>query len=119
MVDPGTPASTKLRAADSVLAHTIKAMETDDIEVRVTALERAAEENKSGRRRWIRVSDVQLVEARQEAWAEVVDESGFPPHSAQWLAYWIRWFQRTMNNEDPPGRAPFEAVLAIMRAKEW
>jgi hypothetical protein len=51
MVDPGTPASTKLRAADSVLAHTIKAMETDDIEVRVTALEQAAEENKSGGRR--------------------------------------------------------------------
>jgi len=46
------------------------------------------------------------------------DESGFPPHSTQWLAYWTRWFQRTMNNEDPPGRAPFEAVLAIMRAKE-
>jgi hypothetical protein len=51
MVDPGTPASTKVRAADSVLAHTIKAMETDDIEVRVTALEQAAEENKSGGRR--------------------------------------------------------------------
>ena len=51
MVDPGTPASTKLRAADSVLAHTIKAMETDDIEVRVTALEQAAEANKSGGRR--------------------------------------------------------------------
>ena len=51
MVDPGTPASTKVRAADSVLAHTIKAMETDDIEVRVTALEQAAEANKSGGRR--------------------------------------------------------------------
>jgi hypothetical protein len=51
MVDPGTPASTKVRAADSVLAHTIKAMETDDIEVRVAALEQAAEENKSGGRR--------------------------------------------------------------------
>jgi hypothetical protein len=51
MVDPGTPASTKVRAADSVLAHTIKAIEVDDIEARVTELERAAEENKqSGRR---------------------------------------------------------------------
>ena len=51
MVDPGTPASTKVRAADSVLAHTIKAMELDDIEVRVTVLEQAAQENKSGGRK--------------------------------------------------------------------
>jgi hypothetical protein len=51
MVDPGTPASTKVRAADSVLAHTIKAIEVDDIEARVSELERAAEENKSGDRR--------------------------------------------------------------------
>jgi hypothetical protein len=43
MVDPGTPASTKVRAADSVLAHTIKAIEVDDIEARVSELERAAE----------------------------------------------------------------------------
>jgi hypothetical protein len=34
-----------------VLAHTIKAMEVDDIEARVTALEQSAEENKSGGRR--------------------------------------------------------------------
>jgi transposase-like protein len=51
MIDPGTPASTKVRAADSVLAHTIKAMETDDIEARVTLLEQAAEENKADGRR--------------------------------------------------------------------
>src|SRR5450432_3386330 len=51
MLDPNTPASTKVRAADSVLAHTIKAMEDDDIEASVTELERAAEENKSGGRR--------------------------------------------------------------------
>jgi hypothetical protein len=51
MVDPGTPASTKVRAADSVLAHTIKAIEVDDIEARVTALEQAAEQNKPGDRR--------------------------------------------------------------------
>jgi transposase-like protein len=51
MVDPGTPASTKVRAADSMLAHTIKAIEVDDIEARVTQLECAAEEaNRSGSR---------------------------------------------------------------------
>ena|SRR5271170_862152 len=42
MVDPATPASTRVRAADSVLAHTIKAIEVDDLEARVSGLERAA-----------------------------------------------------------------------------
>jgi transposase-like protein len=44
LADPATPASTKVRAAESVLAHTIKAMEVDDIDARVTELERAQEE---------------------------------------------------------------------------
>jgi hypothetical protein len=43
MVDPSTPASTKVRAADSVLGHTAKAIELDDIEARVADLERAAQ----------------------------------------------------------------------------
>lgn len=46
MVDPGTPASTKVRAADSVLSHAAKAIELEDIDARVTALELAAEERK-------------------------------------------------------------------------
>jgi len=41
MVDAGTPASTKVRAADSVLNHSAKAIEIEDIEVRVTELERS------------------------------------------------------------------------------
>ncbi len=44
MVDPATPAATKVRAADSVLNHTAKAIELDDIDARVAALERATEE---------------------------------------------------------------------------
>jgi hypothetical protein len=47
MVDPSTPASTRVRAADSVLGHSAKAIEVEDIEVRVTDLERAAEVSKS------------------------------------------------------------------------
>jgi hypothetical protein len=43
MVDPSTPASTKVRAADSVLDHSAKSIELEDIEVRVAELERAAE----------------------------------------------------------------------------
>ena len=43
MVDSNTPASTKVRAADSVLNHTAKAIELEDIEARLSQLERAAE----------------------------------------------------------------------------
>ena len=50
MVDPNAPASCRIRAADSVLGHAAKAMETEDIEVRVSELERTAESTKDGRR---------------------------------------------------------------------
>jgi len=46
MVDAGTPASTKVRAADSVLNHSAKSIEIEDIEARVAELERAAEASK-------------------------------------------------------------------------
>jgi hypothetical protein len=49
MIDPNTPASTKVRAADSVLNHSAKAIEIEDIEVRVLELERAAEITNSSR----------------------------------------------------------------------
>jgi hypothetical protein len=43
MVDPNAPASTRVRAAESILNHTAKAIEIEDIEARVAELERAAE----------------------------------------------------------------------------
>ena len=46
MVDPNTPASVRVRASDSVLNHSKHAIEIEDIEVRLAALERAAEEQK-------------------------------------------------------------------------
>lgn len=49
MVDPGAPASVRLRAADSVLGHAAKSIELEDIEARVAELERATEQTK-GRR---------------------------------------------------------------------
>jgi hypothetical protein len=49
MLDPNTPASTRLRAADLGLTHGGKAIEIEDVETRVTALERAAEEQKNKR----------------------------------------------------------------------
>jgi hypothetical protein len=41
MLDPNAPASTRLRAAEIVLDTTAKSMELEDLESRLTALERA------------------------------------------------------------------------------
>jgi hypothetical protein len=49
MLDPGTPPSTRVRAAESILTHSAKAIEIEDIEARVAALELAAASGKSGR----------------------------------------------------------------------
>ena len=46
MVDASTPASTKVRAADSVLAHSARALELEDMEARVAELERSLESSK-------------------------------------------------------------------------
>ena len=45
MVDPNAPASVRVRAADSVLDKAVKAVEAEDIQVRLTALEQAAAES--------------------------------------------------------------------------
>ena len=42
MIDPGSPASCKIRSAESILTHAAKAIELEDIEARVAELERAA-----------------------------------------------------------------------------
>jgi len=42
MIDPNTPASVRVRAAESVMNHAMKAIEIEDIEARVSALEDAA-----------------------------------------------------------------------------
>jgi hypothetical protein len=46
LVDPSTPASVKVRAAEAIFNHAAKAIEIEDIEARVTELERAAEAQK-------------------------------------------------------------------------
>jgi len=46
MIDTNSPASTRVRAADSVLDHAAKAIEIEDIEARVTELERASENSR-------------------------------------------------------------------------
>ena len=47
MVDPGSPASTKIRAAECVFNFSIKAIELEDVEARVTELENRIKGEKS------------------------------------------------------------------------
>jgi hypothetical protein len=47
MVDPTAPHSTRVRAADSVLDHSAKAIEIEDVEARVAQLERIAASNQT------------------------------------------------------------------------
>jgi hypothetical protein len=50
MVDASAPASTRVRAADSVLDRAKQSIEIEDIEVRVAALEQAARNGEADRR---------------------------------------------------------------------
>ncbi|MGA2186582.1 MAG: hypothetical protein ABSH47_26495 [Bryobacteraceae bacterium] len=43
MIEAGTPPSVRVRAAEAIFNHAAKAIEIEDIEARVTALEAAAE----------------------------------------------------------------------------
>jgi hypothetical protein len=47
MLDQNTPASIRIRAADSVMNHALRAMELEDVLERLTELERAADPSKS------------------------------------------------------------------------
>jgi transposase-like protein len=49
MTDPNVPAAVRLRAAECVFDRPIKGIELEDIEVRISELERATEANKGGR----------------------------------------------------------------------
>jgi hypothetical protein len=51
MVDPTTPSSTKVRAAESVLNHAERVVELQDIEARLAELERNADQSKPGWRK--------------------------------------------------------------------
>jgi hypothetical protein len=49
MVDPAAPHSTRVRAADSVLDHSAKSIELEDIDARVAELERNMNASKQAR----------------------------------------------------------------------
>ena len=48
LIDPSTPASVRARVADSIFNHAAKAIEIEDLEARVAALERTTETAKQG-----------------------------------------------------------------------
>ena len=48
MIDPATPPSVKIRAAEAIFNHAAKAMEIQDIEARVAALEQSVTADKAG-----------------------------------------------------------------------
>ena len=48
MTDQAAPAASRVRAADSVLDHAARAIELEDIEVRLSGLERDAEKSREG-----------------------------------------------------------------------
>jgi len=49
MIDPNTPASVRVRAAEAIFNHAAKAIEIEDIEARVAELERGAEASQKTR----------------------------------------------------------------------
>jgi hypothetical protein len=48
MIDAATPASVRVRAAEAIFNHAAKAIEIEDIDARVSELERAAATSQSG-----------------------------------------------------------------------
>jgi hypothetical protein len=51
LLDPSTPASVRARVADSIFNHAAKAIEIEDIEARVSALETSVGVDQKGRGR--------------------------------------------------------------------
>jgi hypothetical protein len=49
MIDPATPASVRVRAAQAIFNHAVKAIEIEDVEERVSELERAAGVSQQGK----------------------------------------------------------------------
>jgi hypothetical protein len=51
LIDPATPASVKVRAAEAIFQHAEKAIEFEDIDARVADSERSPDQSKTGWRK--------------------------------------------------------------------
>ena len=49
LIDPSTPPAVRVRVADSIMKNAIRAIEVEDIEVRIAELERAAESSRAAK----------------------------------------------------------------------
>ena len=49
----------------------------------------------------------------QKLEAQITDEVGLVPHSAEWRAYWTEWIRKLYNGENPPGKIPDEAYRTL------
>jgi hypothetical protein len=67
MVDPSTPASVRVRAADCVLARGNQGLENEDLHVRLAALERARGIGQGGRCEGLTFRGIQQVEKHRAA----------------------------------------------------
>ena len=45
------------------------------------------------------------------------EDSGFIPHSEEWLHYWMRWLRDLQDGKQPPGKMPLAALRAIMASQ--
>jgi len=71
MIEPNTPASVRVRAAECVLNQAMKAIEMQDIEARLSELERAAEVSKTGGTPRVRLKNTSESEKMQWAYSGV------------------------------------------------
>ena len=44
------------------------------------------------------------------------EDSGFIPHSEEWLN-WMRWLRDLQDGKEPPGKMPLAALRAIMASQ--
>jgi hypothetical protein len=102
MVDPRTPASTKVRAAESVLNHSEKAIGLEDIEERLAELERGAELSKNSQNRFCMTNfrkRLNTLEARH------TDPSGCALYSPGWYKYRTARIHRVFIAKTEPAEA--------------
>ncbi len=83
MVDPGTPASVRVRAAEVIFSHAFKAIEIEDIEARVSELEQAAALSANSNEPTKKVGSTRKADSSRTA---DVDDAGWPDgdHARPW-----------------------------------
>jgi hypothetical protein len=109
MADADTPPSGRIRAALGIFEISRAALDLD-VETRVAALERAAEET-TGKK-------TNLERRLKKLESRLTDPSGLVPHSQRWLSYWDRHvYDYVIDPEHrrPAILFPLEALRAVLK----